>query len=103
MNRHGRRTQGKAILQRLNILKNSPLIQEADLKDVPKDVLDHLIAGDYENKVMQKKYNTMKRILGEIMEHEIALNNMKADLLVKQSLIKKYPLRPQDALPSLPT
>lgn len=89
MNRKERRTKGKAILQRLNILKNSPLLQEPDLKDIPKDILDHLIAGDCENKVMQKKYNTMKRLLGEMADLEVELGRMKYDLLVKQRLKEK--------------
>lgn len=91
MDRHDRRTKGKTMVLRLNLLKNSSLLQEADLKDIPKDVLDHLIAGDCDNKVMQTKYNKIKKLLGEMAELEVELGKMKIDLLAKQSPKEKRP------------
>ena len=55
MNRKERRTVGKKIVERLHILKNSALVRAANLQDIPKDVLDSLIANTCENKVLQKK------------------------------------------------
>ena len=86
MNRHQRRTRGKWVYERLNQLKGSPLLEEADLKDIPKDQLDQLIAGDHPDKEMQRKYKTINRIMGEIIELEIEIKNMQNDLVQKQSI-----------------
>ena len=85
MNRKERRTRGKWVYERLNQLKGSPLLEEADLKDIPKDQLDQLIAGTHPNKEMQRKYKTINRIMGEIIELEIEIKNMQNDLSQKQS------------------
>lgn len=84
MNRRERRTRGLWLIKRLYRLKNSPLLQEADLKDVPKDVLKTLIAGTCENKDMQRKYRSLNSILGEILELEKELLDMKLDLEAKR-------------------
>lgn len=87
MNRKERRTTGLALVKRLNTLKNSPILQEMDLKDIPKDILDSLIANSCENKVLQKRYNLQKRIFSEIMEIEIYLHNANLDLEKKMKKV----------------
>lgn len=84
MNRHDRRTRGKWIQNRLNLLKNSSLLQEADLKDIPQEQIDQLIAGTHPNKDMQRKYRSINRIMGEIIDLTKALNEMQVDLAEKQ-------------------
>jgi hypothetical protein len=93
MNRHERRTRGQYIVQRLTQLRNSTLVNDFDLKDIPKDILDSLIANKCENTVLQKKYNTLKRIGEEAMKLEIELHNMKVDLDAKRQT--KAPLQHQ--------
>jgi len=88
-NRKERRTKGLALVKRLNILQNSPILKEMDLKDIPKDVLDALIAGTCENKVLQKRYELQKRIFSEIMEIEIWLQRARLDLEKKLTASKK--------------
>ena len=85
MNRSERRTRGKYIVERLNLIKNSSLFKEADLKDIPKDVIDTLVANTCENKELQRKYNSIKRLLSEGIELEIELRNMQIDLTNKQA------------------
>ena len=89
-NRRERRIRGKFIFQRLNVLKNSPLIQDADLSSLPKEVIDTLVAHTCENKALQKKYDTCQRILGELISLEAELTRMREDLKVKQSLQGKF-------------
>ena len=84
MNRHDRRTKGKAILQRLTVLRNSPILKEADLSDLPKEVVDLLVAGNHPSKEMQRRYNTCKRILDEMMKLELDLKIMQYDLEAKR-------------------
>lgn len=90
MNRKERRTTGKRLIERLQVLKNSPILKEMDLKDIPKDVLDSLIANSCENKVLQKRYNLQKRIFSEMAETEIWLHNANVDLenKIKKELVK---------------
>jgi hypothetical protein len=102
MNRRERRTRGKFIFTRLNVLKNSPLIQDADLSNLPKEVIDSLVAHTCENKDLQRKYNTCQRILGEIIELEGELFRMKEDLMVKQTRQGKSPKRQSDEVLSHP-
>ena len=89
MNRRQRRTRGIEILQRLRTLKNSSLISQAGLKDIPQEVRDKLIAGTCENKALQHKYNTINKLLTEITELEIELHNMRVDLSGKLDAAKK--------------
>ena len=84
MNRSERRTRGKYIVERLNLIKNSSLFKEADLKDIPQETIDKLIANTCENKELQRKYNSIKRLLSEAMELEIELRKMQLDLANKQ-------------------
>lgn len=84
MNRQQRRTRGLWISERLATLKNSSLLQEADLKDIPKEDLDLLIAGTHPNKTMQRKYRSINKILGEILELTKELRAMQLDLDEKQ-------------------
>lgn len=86
MNRKERHTKGLALAKRLNILQNSPILQEMDLKEIPKDTLDALIANTCENKILQKRYNLQKRIFSEMAEIEIWLYNANLDL---ENKIKK--------------
>lgn len=80
MNRHERRTKGFALVKRLQTLKNSPILAEMDLKDIPKDVLNDLIVGCCKNSALQKRYNLQKRIFSEIAESEIWMHNARIDL-----------------------
>jgi len=89
MNRKERRTKGLALAKRLNVLKNSPILQEMDLSDIPKETLDALIAGCCKNSALQKRYNLQKRILSEVMEAEIWLHNANVDLKNKLSTSDK--------------
>jgi len=84
MNRKERRTRGKFVVERLAKIKNSSLLQEADLKDIPKETLDQLIAGTCENKVLQRKYRSIQKLLDEMISLEIELNSMRDDLAEKQ-------------------
>jgi hypothetical protein len=60
------------------------LIRDADLSNLPKEVIDSLVAHTCENKVLQKKYDTCQRILGELIELEAELTRAKADLNAKR-------------------
>lgn len=91
MNRKERRTTGKRLIERLQVLKNSSILQEMDLKDIPKDVLDSLIANICENKVLQKRYNLQKRIFSEMAEIEIWLHDANVDLEKKLEAINLPP------------
>jgi uncharacterized protein (DUF1810 family) len=101
-NRRERRTRGKFIFTRLNTLKNSSLIQDADLSNLPKEVIDSLVAHTCENKALQKRYDACQRVLGELISLEGELFKMKEDLKVKQSLLKKPQKHQSDEVLSHP-
>jgi uncharacterized protein (DUF1810 family) len=101
-NRRERRTKGKAIFQRLQVLKNSPLIQDADLSNLSQEVIDSLVAHTCENKTLQKRYDACQRILGEMILLEGELFKMKEDLKAKHSLQGKPQKRQSDEVPSPP-
>jgi hypothetical protein len=88
MNRHERHTTGKKIVERLRILKNSAIYKDADLSNLPEDVIKALSTGKCENKALQKHYNTCLRILDEIIRLEIELQRMNLDLKQKQDAAK---------------
>ena len=69
--------------KRLQVLKASPLLQDMDMKDVPQEVLDSLIANSCDNKALQKRYNAVKRLFSEMAEIEIWLYNANLDLVKK--------------------
>ena len=93
MNRKERRTRGIYIVSRLNVLKNSTILKDADLKDIPQEVIDQLSKGECENKVLQKKYNTNVRIISEAIELEAELSRMKSDLASKLDFSRKKNVR----------
>jgi hypothetical protein len=95
MNRKDRRTKGLDAVKRLEVLKRSVILQDIDLKDIPKDILYSLIANKCENKTLQRKYNTQKRLLGEVIELEAMLHNMRVDLNAKLNLKGKSRSRQQ--------
>lgn len=101
MNRRDRRTRGRYITERLTTLRNSTVLQDANLKDLPQDVIDTLIAGTCENEVLQKRYNLIKKLLNEMMMLEIELKQMQEDLRIKQSK-EISPTHQLDDTPSLP-
>ena len=101
-NRRERRTRGEAIFQRLQILKNSPLIQDADLSKLPKEVIDTLVTHTCENKDLQKRYDTCQRILSELISLEGELYTMKEDLKAKQNRPKTLQKHQSDEVPSPP-
>lgn len=88
-NRRERRTRGKEIMKRLNILKNSQILKDADLSDLPEDLVKQLIAGTCKNDVLQKRYRTCSRILDEVSRLQIELKIMQTDLAKKKLLPKK--------------
>lgn len=90
MNRHERRTKGLELVKRLQILKNSPILQEMNLKDIPKETLDDLILGCCKNSALQKRYNLQKRIFSEIATIEIILYNANLDLQKKLLAAKEH-------------
>lgn len=90
MNRKERRTTGLAMVKRLNTLKNSPILQEMDLKDIPKDILNELIQGCCKNGALQKRYNLQKKLFSEMAEAEIWLHNANMDLKQKLSATDKH-------------
>jgi hypothetical protein len=85
--RHERRTRGKFILKRLAELKQSQILKEADLSGLPEDVVKALTTGTCENKVLQKRYNTCKRIVDELFALELELKSMQRDLAKKKGLL----------------
>jgi hypothetical protein len=90
-NRQERRTKGKWIIKRLQILKNSQLLKDADLSDLPKDVVDKLIAGTCEQKDLQTRYKKCMKIISEITELELMLQQMKQDLAFKKGVLSQAP------------
>ena len=84
MNRRERRTRGIALQNRLRVLKNSALLQDADLKDIPEDVRKSLVDNTCEDKTLQRKYNTIIKLFSEVMEIEKELVNMNMDLDAKR-------------------
>jgi hypothetical protein len=83
MNRKERRTYGKQIIERLDQINRSKVLEALNFDDIPKDILDSLIANTCENRPMQKRYNLYKRLLEEKIRLEIDLHNMKIDLAEK--------------------
>ena len=102
MNRRDRRTRGKYITERLATLRNSSVLQDANLKELPQDVIDSLIAGTHENEALQKRYNLIKKLLNEMMMLEIELKQMQEDLKAKRLKGISPTHQPIDT-PSLPT
>lgn len=83
-NRRERRRQTKWLQFRLTILKNSKLLKDADLSDIPKETIDALAGHTCENKDLQRRYDKSLKIMDEIMQIQISLNNLEADLEQKQ-------------------
>jgi hypothetical protein len=88
-NRKERRTMGIAMAKRLQILRNSSLYKQANLTDIPEDVIKTLVAGNCENKTLQAHYNKCHKVLDEVMDIEIRLHNMRTDLSEKIKLQKE--------------
>ena len=86
MNRRDRRTKGKAIQQEINRIKNSQLLKEADISSLPKEVVDALVAGTCENKTLQRKYNSCKKLLDKLINLKLELTLMKEDLDSKRAI-----------------
>ncbi len=84
MNRQERRTYGKQIATRLDQINKSKVLEALNFDDIPKELLDSLIANTCENIPMQKRYNLYKRLLEEKIRLEIDIQNMKVDLMAKR-------------------
>ena len=84
--RRERRTRGKWIAQRLQVLKNSQILKDADLSDLPEDVVKSLQGGKHENVALQKRYNTAMKIMDELIRLQMELRAMQEDLKVKRGL-----------------
>lgn len=78
-NRHDRRTRGKEIAQRLTTLKNSQILKDADLSELPEDVVTALKEGTCENDILQKRYNLCLKIMAEMIELQMELTAMQND------------------------
>lgn len=77
MNRRERRDLQRKIQTRLNQLKKSELVREADLSHLPATDIEKLISGNHENKEMQDKYIKIKNLLDEAIKLNILLKKLK--------------------------
>ena len=84
--RRERRTRGVEIIKRLRILKNSQILKDADLSELPEEVIDALKTNTCANKELQKRYNLAMRIMSELIELQSEYEMMKSDLAKKKGL-----------------
>ena len=85
-NRHERRTRGASLVKRLRTLKNSQILKDADLSELPEEIVESLKNHTCENKVLQKRYDLGIRIMSELIELQSEYEMMKSDLAKKKGL-----------------
>ena len=86
MNRQERRGKGRAMLKRAQTLRNSQILKDADLSDLPEDVIKSLQGGHHDNVALQKRYDTAVRIMSELIQLEMELKKMDDDIILKREL-----------------
>lgn len=83
MNRKQRRTQGKAIMERLTQLRNSKVINHPGLRDLSEEDQKALKEGKHESEELQKLFLKASKMINELISLERELYTAQQDLKEK--------------------
>ena len=86
MNRRERRTQGKAIMERLVQLRNSNIINSPYLQGLSEEDQKALKEGTHSNKELQVLYNKANKLINELVYLEGELYQAQEDYKQKRGL-----------------
>lgn len=91
MNRRERRTQGKAIMERLTQLRNSKIINSPYLRDLTPEDQKALKDGTHSNADLQTLFNKANKLIKELVYLEGELYQAQTDLKEKRGLSNPKP------------
>ena len=89
MNRRQRRSQGKAVMNRILQLRNSAIINHPGLRELSEEDQKALKEGTHESEPLQKLFNKANKLIRELVSLEGELYRAQQDLKEKRDLHPK--------------
>ena len=86
MNRHGRRTDGKAILNRITQLRNSRILNDPKITGLTEESITLLKEDKHEDRELQLLFNKAVKLVDELVTLEAEMYRINKDYAEKRGI-----------------